>query len=585
MGCTFVNINWVYKYDMCTEDYADASNLHIVPECPVIANTSSYTVNLPEERQPGTVLTFACHLGTVNTSGNLSRTCLNATVPDWSGDIPVCSPVTCANPSTQLNTDFSLIPPLTAPVYGTMAIYGCDAGYMPVGNGTITCQSEGTWTDLELVCVYETCGLPPDVANGSFKVYTRNRLYVDLIPFRAIYSCNAGHVLSGNSIVTCDSNDDGWTGTPPTCTFVDCGIPLNLKYGQFAYNETYYGSVAVIECDASNELSEHSTISCNTEGEWIGNVSCPLPLCETPSTPVKGDVFFSSLEINATASFTCQDGYVLNGAMNRTCLDNLQWSFIEPTCVIVDCGILLNPDNGSVNLTSGTTFQQDASYSCDIGFTLVGSDKRVCLEDGTWNESEPVCQLVDCGLPPALHNGSYSSSSGTVYLSQLVYSCNIGFTISRNDTIVCSHTGVWNGTMPRCTAVDCGPVTAPDNGEVVFPGGDVIATTSSKPNLKPLYIMPCLCNPHKAFAGLTQDEIIEQLVRNTSVEKKNTSAFLNKYISREDNRPVSVTTGFASVCVISTMLAVIVCSDIRNFVRHMNNYGSIFVRSRKNKNK
>jgi len=55
-----------------------------------------------------------------------------------------------------------------------------------------------------------------------------------------------------------------------------------------------------------------------------------------------------------------------------------------------DCGRLKPPDNGDVQLT-GTTIGSSATYSCSEGFNLEGDDVRVCLESGQWSGREPVC--------------------------------------------------------------------------------------------------------------------------------------------------------------------------------------------------
>ena len=58
----------------------------------------------------------------------------------------------------------------------------------------------------------------------------------------------------------------------------------------------------------------------------------------------------------------------------------------------VDCGNLTDPANGQVNHTAGTTFGQNATYSCNTGYNLVGNSTRTCQATGSWSESEPTCQ-------------------------------------------------------------------------------------------------------------------------------------------------------------------------------------------------
>ena len=58
----------------------------------------------------------------------------------------------------------------------------------------------------------------------------------------------------------------------------------------------------------------------------------------------------------------------------------------------MECGSLTAPDNGQVDLTSGTTFGQNATYSCNTGYNLVGGSTRMCQATGVWSGSAPTCQ-------------------------------------------------------------------------------------------------------------------------------------------------------------------------------------------------
>ena len=58
---------------------------------------------------------------------------------------------------------------------------------------------------------------------------------------------------------------------------------------------------------------------------------------------------------------------------------------------VVDCGDLTDPANGQVNHTAGTTFRQTATYSCNIGYNLVGNSTRVCQDTANWSQSAPTC--------------------------------------------------------------------------------------------------------------------------------------------------------------------------------------------------
>ena len=58
--------------------------------------------------------------------------------------------------------------------------------------------------------------------------------------------------------------------------------------------------------------------------------------------------------------------------------------------LVVDCGTLTDPGNGTVTFTT-TTFGSTATYHCDTGYTLNGGMNTTCLSDGTWSESAPTC--------------------------------------------------------------------------------------------------------------------------------------------------------------------------------------------------
>ena len=58
---------------------------------------------------------------------------------------------------------------------------------------------------------------------------------------------------------------------------------------------------------------------------------------------------------------------------------------------VVDCGSLTDPANSQVDLTSRTTFNQTATYSCNTGYNLTGDSTRTCQATGNWSGSAPTC--------------------------------------------------------------------------------------------------------------------------------------------------------------------------------------------------
>ena len=68
----------------------------------------------------------------------------------------------------------------------------------------------------------------------------------------------------------------------------------------------------------------------------------------------------------------------------------LLYMYPFPT-VAVECPPLMNPDGGNVNVLSrmqGST----ATYSCNEGYLLEGDSSRICDGTAMWTGNEPVCQ-------------------------------------------------------------------------------------------------------------------------------------------------------------------------------------------------
>ena len=71
--------------------------------------------------------------------------------------------------------------------------------------------------------------------------------------------------------------------------------------------------------------------------------------------------------------------------------DELRLSYVFLSLTAVDCGNLTDPANGQVNHTSGTTFGENATYSCNTGYNLVGDRTRTCQATANWSGSPPTC--------------------------------------------------------------------------------------------------------------------------------------------------------------------------------------------------
>ena len=56
-----------------------------------------------------------------------------------------------------------------------------------------------------------------------------------------------------------------------------------------------------------------------------------------------------------------------------------------------NCGPLSDSEYGSVEIT-GTFPGSIATYACNKGFQLIGSDTRECRPSGEWSGEAPICK-------------------------------------------------------------------------------------------------------------------------------------------------------------------------------------------------
>ncbi len=138
--------------------------------------------------------------------------------------------------------------------------------------------------------------------------------------------------------------------------------------------------------------------------------------------------------------------------------------------VAVDCGDLTDLTDGAVNTSSGTTFNMNATYSCDFGYNLNGTNTRTCQAGRMWSGSEPTCDstlsslvhlctlmvlflsaVVTCPALSDPTNGMVDVPSNN-FGSIATYACGTGYTLNGGSTTrTCGSDGMWSDSDPTCT--------------------------------------------------------------------------------------------------------------------------------------
>ena len=163
---------------------------------------------------------------------------------------------------------------------------------------------------------------------------------------------------------------------------------------------------------------------------------------------------------------TCDEGYSpSNPNTTIECLPTMQWSASNSLkCEVTKCPAL-SVENGFVD-GDVDAYKSSIRVYCDRGYRLQSEgdiDYQIlfCQPNGTWNDSVPVCDIVNCPEPLEVENASYKSNGSLegefTFNSTVSYSCNTGFSQVSGDRLMqCSETGVWLlNELPICKPVLC----------------------------------------------------------------------------------------------------------------------------------
>ncbi|XP_052239934.1 sushi, von Willebrand factor type A, EGF and pentraxin domain-containing protein 1-like [Dreissena polymorpha] len=355
-------------------------------------------------------------------------------------------------------------------LYAAVASFTCNTGYVRSGVASVTCTSAGTWSDAVPTCTIRTCPTIAMPPNGDV-VYSPNRDYLS----RADFSCSPGYILTGATSRTCQANG-AWDGTSPTCVIKVCSVldaPDDGTVDQHSGN--VYGSTATYACNTGYALIGHNSTTCTDTSIWNNpKPVCQIKDCGQLSSPSNGDADVSmGTKYGAVVVFSCNTGYERIGVASVKCLDTGVWSAKPPVCQIKDCGAPPAPTNGIVDTSEDTTYQAVVSYSCKAGFVLNGIIERTCQSDRTWTNEAPTCDRISCGTLVEPAHGHVDLSDGIMFEDVAYFSCDPGYRVTSGDLKrVCLATELWSGNTPVCTINVCATLQHPIHGLVATPMGN-----------------------------------------------------------------------------------------------------------------
>ncbi|XP_072886353.1 C4b-binding protein alpha chain-like [Hemitrygon akajei] len=390
------------------------------------------------------------------------------TADGWSGQIPACEAVTCANLPPIRNGETPSPPYGEYWEYGMVAKYSCDKKYSLIGAERLVCTETGEWNNPPPKCKAVLCHPPNLPENGQIEAgFGPTYIYGETIS----YSCVEGFQMVGDSVIECGENNTFVPG-PPSCKPITCAdLPLinnslapSPPYGQ----HWEYRMVAKFSCSAGYSLIGAAKLVCTETGEW-NNVppECKAVLCHPPDLPADGQIeagFGPMYSYGETISYSCAEGFQMVGESVIECRGNNTFVPEPPSCTPIQCHRPEQIAGGQIEAGFGPTYSygETISYSCDEGFQMVGGSVIECRGNNTFVPEPPSCTLRNCSNPEEIANG-YIQAPNTTFGSRATFSCKTGYQLVGSSYLLCAAAG-WDGQMPTCEAVRCAPLPPINNG-------------------------------------------------------------------------------------------------------------------------
>ncbi|XP_038397942.1 complement decay-accelerating factor isoform X3 [Canis lupus familiaris] len=198
------------------------------------------------------------------------------------------------------------------------------------------------------------------------------------------------------------------------------------------------------------------------------NRSCDVPTRLLFATLKKSFSQQNYFPEGSVVEYECRPGYRRDYSLSEklTCLKNFKWSKPDEFCKKKSCPNPGGLRHGHVTIPNDILFGSSISFSCNVGYRLVGAISSYCvLADNSveWSDPLPECQEIFCPDPPEISNGLiYDPQKTYVYLQSVKYKCKIGFTLIGENSIYCTvkdDQGEWSGPPPECRGSQTSTVT------------------------------------------------------------------------------------------------------------------------------
>lgn len=157
--------------------------------------------------------------------------------------------------------------------------------------------------------------------------------------------------------------------------------------------------------------------------------------CPALYSPVNGELSCtSSFSYGSTCSFSCEEGFLLQGASEISCTKMAKWSQEPPHC-----------EGNNQTLVSFTDLQVDLTY-CILKFVIKSHWILSYKTLSFFNSVAVVCPQLLEPINGHMNCSSEEPSFGTV----CTFSCLDGHQLISNEIMTCNLNGSWSGEVAVC---------------------------------------------------------------------------------------------------------------------------------------
>ncbi|XP_051868506.1 P-selectin-like isoform X2 [Pristis pectinata] len=232
-------------------------------------------------------------------------------------------------------------------------------------------------------------------------------------------------------------------------------------FAPFSYNST-----CTFSCAEGFELRGSERLNCGASGEW----SALTPHCEAvqcANLEEKEQLIMTCLQpfapfsYNSTCTFSCAEGFELQGSERLDCGVSGEWSAPIPHCEAVLCANVEEQEQvimTCLELFGPFSYNSTCTFSCAEGFELRGSERLDCGASGEWSAPIPHCEAVQCANLEEQEQLIMTCSEPFApfsYISMCTFSCAEGFELRGSERLDCGASGEWSAPIPHCEAIQC----------------------------------------------------------------------------------------------------------------------------------